>query len=127
MKKLYTIFRMIVIILMATIALVGYKKDKEPEAITTENRAATTGMLCFSTPEDFSEMRQKVLAMSEEERREWEKQQGFKSYATKCYELFEAFEAKGINSDQDIYDFVKENSDYFYIREEEGELYLSNY
>lgn len=113
---------MVIVVLVATIALAGCKKDKE----TTE-QAIPKGLLCFKTNEEFSDTYQKVLAMSEAERREWEKQQGFKSYATKCNELFEAFEAKGINSDQDIYNFVKENSDYFYIREEDGEKYLSSH
>ena len=127
MKKVRYILAAFMVAAVAAVVFVGCKKDKETETASTEKGNSYSGILCFSTPEEFSETRHKVLAMTETERREWEKQQGFKSYATKCYELFEAFEAKGINSDQDIYDFVKENSDYFYIREEEGELYLSNY
>jgi len=105
---------------------VGCKKEKT-ENITTTPQTSASGILQFDSAEKFLETQQKVLAMSETERREWERQQGFKSYATKCEELFEDLEAKGINSDEDIYNFVNENSDYFFIREEEGEKFLSSY
>lgn len=66
--------------------------------------------------------------MSEEERRSWEQSQGFKSYATKCNELFEDLEQKGIKSDNDILDFVSKNQDYFYIyQDENGDKYLESY
>ena len=120
-RKNITLFAM----LMATIVLFpGCKKEKTAELAATQ---VASGMLCFNSPEDFFETQQKVLAMSETERREWELQQGFESYATKCNELFEAFEAKGIESDEDIYNFVKENPDYFYIHVEDGEEYLISY
>ncbi len=120
-RKSITLFAM----LMATIVLFpGCKKEKTAELAATQ---VASGMLCFNSPEDFAETQQKVLAMSETERREWEQQQGFKSYATKCYELLEDFEAKGVKSDEDIINFVKKNSDYFYIREEGGDKYLSSY
>ncbi len=120
-RKSITLFAM----LMATIVLFpGCKKEKTAELAATQ---VASGMLCFNSPEDFFETQQKVLAMSETERREWELQQGFESYATKCNELFEAFEAKGIESDEDIYNFVKENPDYFYIHVEDGEEYLISY
>ncbi len=121
-RKSITLFAM----LMATIVLFpGCKKEKTAELAATQ---VASGMLCFNSPEDFFETQQKVLAMSETERREWELQQGFESYATKCNELFEAFEAKGIESDEDIYNFVKENPDYFYIFiDEDGEEYLKSY
>lgn len=114
-------------IIMAAFALfVGCKKEKTEEKNPSASEACV-GMLHFNSAEEFRETQEKVLAMSETERREWERQQGFKSFATKCEELFEGLEAKGINSDEDIYSFVKENSDYFYIREEEGEKYLTSY
>ncbi len=120
-RKNITLFAM----LMATIILFpGCKKEKTAELAATQ---AASGMLCFNSPEDFAETQQKVLAMSETERREWERQQGFKSYATKCYELFEELEARGIESDEDICNFVKENPDYFYIHVEDGEEYLASY
>ena len=105
---------------------VGCKKEKTEEKVSS-NSDGCVGMLRFNSAEEFRETQEKVLAMSEAERREWEQQQGFKSYATKCEELFEELEAKGINSDEDIYNFVKENSDYFFIREEDGEKYLTSY
>ncbi len=121
-RKSITLFAM----MLATIVLFpGCKKEKTAELAATQ---AASGMLCFNSPEEFAEAQQKVLAMSEAERREWEQQQGFKSYATKCNELFEAFEAKGIESDEDIYNFVKENPDYFYIFiDEDGEEYLKSH
>lgn len=99
---------------------VGCKKEKT-ENITTTPQTSASGILQFDSAEEFLETQQKVLAMSETERREWERQQGFKSYATKCYELLENFEAQGIHSNQDVYNFVKENSEYYYIQDENGE------
>jgi hypothetical protein len=125
MKKLSIIAILSLMAAAFAVAAVSCKKDK-----TTTISSATDpciGMLHFNSSEEFVETQQKVLAMTVAERREWEQQQGFKSYATKCEELFEEFEANGINSDEDIYNFVKENPDYFYIREEEGELYLTSY
>ena len=123
MTKRFTLFA----IIMATFALLmGCKKEKAESTISSASETFV-GMLHFNSAEEFKETLEKALAMNEAERREWEQLQGFKSYATKCEELFEAFEAKGINSDEDIYNFVKENSDYFYIREEEGEKFLSSY
>lgn len=122
-KKWFTLFA---IVMAAFVLFVGCKKEKTEETpISTPE--ACLGILHFNSLEEFRETQEKVLAMSETERREWERQQGFKSYATKCEELFEELEAKGINSDEDIYNFIKENSDYFYIREEEGEKYLTSY
>ena len=105
---------------------VGCKKEKTEEKVAS-NSDACIGMLQFNSAEEFRETQEKVLAMNEAERREWERQQGFKSYATKCEELFEELEDKGIDSDEDIYNFVKENPDFFFIREEEGEKYLTSY
>ncbi|MBQ3738673.1 MAG: hypothetical protein II862_06780 [Bacteroidales bacterium] len=125
MKKLSIIAILSLMAAAFAVAAVSCKKDK-----TTTISSATDpciGMLHFNSSEEFVETQQKVLAMTVAERREWEQQQGFKSYATKCEELFEEFEANGINSDEDIYNFVKKNPDYFYIREEEGELYLTSY
>lgn len=128
MKKLNFIFAIYAMVALALVA--GCKKEDvnhdTKETVSTE-KGTCKGMLRFSSAKDFAEVQRKVLAMGEDERREWERQQGFKSYATKCYELLENLEAKGINSDQDIYDFVKENSQYFYIREEGGDKYLSSY
>ncbi len=118
-------FTMFAIVMAAFVLLVGCKKEKT-ENVAFTPQASVSGMLHFNSAEEFLETQQMVLAMSETERREWERQQGFKSYATKCYELLEELEAKGINSDQDIYDFVNENSEYFYIYEENGEKYLQN-
>lgn len=105
-------------VVMAAFALfVGCKKEKA-EIKTNESKATRIeGMLHFNSAEEFAETQQKVTSMGEAERREWERQQGFKSFATKCHELLEDFEAKGINSEEDVYDFVKENSKYFYIHE----------
>lgn len=119
-------FTMFAIVMAAFVLLVGCKKEKT-ENVAFTPQASVSGMLYFNSAEEFLETQQMVLAMSETERREWEQQQGFKSYATKCNELLEDLEAKGINSDQDIYDFVKENSQYFFIREEGGDKYLSSY
>lgn len=119
-------FTLFAIVMAAFALLVGCKKEKAESTISSTSETFV-GMLHFNSAEEFKETLEKALTMSETERREWERQQGFKSYATKCEELFEEFEAKGINSDEDIYSFVKENSDYFYIREEEGEKYLASY
>lgn len=121
----------LVVAVFFAMLLVGCKKEQEnnntAETVTTEKNVSK-GMLRFSSAEEFAEVRQKVLAMGEDERREWERKQGFKSFATKCNELFEELEAKGITSDEDIYNFVKENPDYFYIYvDENGEEYLSSY
>ena len=113
-------FTLFAIVMAAFVLLVGCKKEKT-ENVALAPQASVSGMLHFNSAEEFLETQQMVLAMSETERREWEQQQGFKSYATKCYELLEDLEAKGIHSDQDIYDFVKENSEYFYIQDVNGE------
>lgn len=123
MKKVRYILATLMVAAIVAVVLVGCKKEKE----ATEQPVAPKGILCFNSAEEFTETYKKVVVMTEEERRAWEQQQGFKSYATKCNELFEAFEAKGINSDEDIINFVNENSDYFYIREEDGEKYLTSY
>ena len=115
-------------IVMAAFALfVGCKKEKAETKTNEPQSTPIEGMLYFNSAEEFAETQQKVTAMNEAERRNWERQQGFKSFATKCEELFEKFEAKGINSDEDIIEFVKSNSEYFYIREEDGEKYLTSY
>lgn len=119
-------FTLFAIVIAACILIVGCKKEKTEKTISSTSEACV-GTLHFNSSKEFRETQEKVLAMNEAERREWERQQGFKSYATKCEELFEELEAKGINSDEDIYNFVKENSDYFFIREEEGEKYLTSY
>lgn len=125
MKAMKYMMASLVVAIFFVMLLLGCKKEQDNNNTAETN--VSTGMLYFKSAEEFAETQQKVLAMSETERREWERQQGFKSYATKCEELFGEFEAKGINSDEDIYNFVKENSDYFYIREEEGEKYLASY
>ncbi len=114
------------IVLATCVLFVGCKKEKAEKTVSSTLEACV-GMLQFNSAEEFRETQEKVLAMNEAERREWERQQGFKSYATKCEELFEELEENGINSDEDIFHFVKENSDYFFIREEEGEQYLTSY
>lgn len=124
MTKKLTLFT---IVMAAFVLLVGCKKEKTTETANATQSAVCSGMLHFKSAEDFAETQQKVLTMGETERREWERQQGFKSYATKCYELLEDLEAKGEKSDEDIINFVKKNSDYFYIREEGGDKYLSSY
>ena len=119
-------FALFAFVMAAFVFLVGCKKEKT-ESEANAPQTSVCGMLHFNSTREFLETQEKVLAMNEAERRVWERQQGFKSYATKCEELFEELEAQGINSDDDIYSFVKENPDFFFIREEEGEKYLTSY
>lgn len=118
---------MIATLVAVAILFVGCKKEKAENKAYEPQATPIEGMLHFNSAEEFLETQQKVLAMGEAERRDWERQQGFKSFATKCYELLEDFEAKGINSEEDVYDFVKENSKYFYIHEENGEKSVKCY
>lgn len=112
---------MIATLMAVAILFVGCKKEKAENKAYEPQATPIEGMLHFNSAEELSETLLKIQEMSETERREWERRQGFKSYATKCYELLEDFEAKGINSEEDVYNFVKENSEYFYIHEENGE------
>ena len=119
----------------AALLFVGCKKgtnetatiDSPSVAEVATPTVTSEGMLWFASAEDFMETQRRVLEMGEAERIEWERKQGFMSYATKCEMIFEEFEANGINSDDDIYDFVNANSEYFYVREEDGEKYLTSY
>lgn len=60
------------------------------------------------------------MSMDEAERRDWERQQGFKSYATKCYELLEELESQG-RTDNDVCDFFKQYTEFFSIDAEGGD------
>jgi hypothetical protein len=122
-KKRFTLFA---IVMAAFVLFVGCKKEKTEEKNPSASEACV-GMLHFNSAEEFRETQEKVLAMSETERREWERQQGFKSYATKCYELLEELEKQGITTDEDVFSFAKTNSKYFYIQEENGEKSLKCY
>ena len=117
---------MIATLMAVAILFVGCNKEKAENKAYEPQATPIEGMLHFNSAEEFLETRKAVLAMSETERHDWEQQQGFKSYATKCEELFEDFEAKGINSDEDIYNFVKENANDFCITNRDGELYLES-
>lgn len=77
-------------------------------------------MLCFRSAEDFLETRKMIMSMDEAERRDWERQQGFKSYATKCYELLEELESQG-RTDNDVCDFFKQYTEFFSIDAEGGD------
>ena len=121
---------LIMTLLMATTFLfTGCNKEKDlgttSIALPSEGSGA---MLCFSSTEEFVETRQLLLFIDKEERVKWEREHGFQSYATKCEKLFEAFESKGIESDDDIYAFVDTCPDYFYIYlDNDGEKYLRSY
>lgn len=112
---------MIATLVAVAILFVGCNKEKAENKAYEPQATPIEGMLHFNSAEEFLETQQKVLAMGEAERRDWERQQGFKSFATKCYELLEEFEAKGINSKEDAYNFINKNSEYFYILDENGE------
>lgn len=118
-------FTLFAIILAAFVLFMGCKKE-ETDRVLNEPQSSVSGMLHFGSAEEFLEAQQKVHSMSETERREWERQQGFKSYATYCYELLEELETEGIHSEKDVYRFVNDNPEYFIIHEEKGEKYLLN-
>ena len=116
---------LLIAILMAasTFLFVGCKKEKDVKTNVFFQSNGET-MLHFASMEEYYETRQAIMSMNKEERREWERLRGFQSFATKSEKLFETFETKGIDSDDDIYDFVKENSNYYCIDELDGEMYL---
>ena len=109
---------------ITTFLLVGCKKEESTKNEIVNNVCnysveVRNGMLCFRSAEDFLETRQMIMSMDEAERRDWERQQGFKSYATKCYELLEELESQG-RTDDDVCDFFKQYPEFFSI-EAEGE------
>lgn len=121
MKKVFSTAIYVMATLVMVFAMGSCKKEKSETRSNEQQATPVDGLLHFNSAEEFLETQQKVTAMNEAERRNWEQQQGFKSFATKCYELIEEFEAKGISSEEDVYSFVNKNGEYFYILDENGE------
>lgn len=122
MNKKYTIWSMVAVVLIAIATMTtGCKKEKN----ASDEQKAPEGMLCFNNAEEFAETYKKVVAMTEEERRAWEQQQGFKSYATKCNELLDGISSNNNFAEADVIDFVKSNPMYFVINDNNGNKIVS--
>ncbi len=67
-----------------------------------------------------------LMNMSQEERVEWEKDHGFKSFHTKCEEVYAMMQSIPFDTQEEVLEKVEEYSDYLQILEEDGELELEN-
>lgn len=85
---------------------------------------AERNVLHFESAESLLSMASSVIRMNDSERTKWEEHNNFKSFYTKCNELIETMDTTNINS---IHNFVKNNSDYFYLSVQDNETYLLSY
>ena len=81
-------------------------------------------VLHFETTDSLMTAISYILDMTDLERELWEESNNFKSFYSKCNELLEVIDTTNINS---INSFINNNSDYFYISEQNGESYLLPY
>jgi hypothetical protein len=95
-KTVKYIFSVLVIIFAFTSC------DKEEVTINQSQIGTTKDILTFATQEDFDKTLAKVNAMTKEERLEWEKEQGFKSFGTICDEFYDNIDFEKFKSIEDV-------------------------
>ncbi len=82
-------------------------------------------ILTFNSVDDFNEELGKVLNMSTDELWDYEKSKGYKSYGRKCEEIYQSVDFDSFKAQDEIFDFVAENSDYLeLVTDQNGDVYL---
>ena len=82
-------------------------------------------ILTFSSIEDVSEKLANVITMSSDELRDYEESKGYISYGRKCEEIFQSVDFDSFQTQDEIFEFVAENSDYLeLVTDQNGDVYL---
>ncbi|HOG05080.1 MAG TPA: hypothetical protein PK978_02455 [Paludibacter sp.] len=96
----------------------------EKEDVINHDTQKKENILVFKSIEEFDNTLAKVNAMTESERLEWEKQQGFKSFGTICDEFYETIEPEQFKSIEEVRTFVEKNNDKIeFYTSSDGEIY----
>lgn len=130
--------KIIILLVISILLLQSCKKDMDimnndaiKNNVTLENiksggihNTLERNVLHFETTDSLMTAISYILDMTDLERELWEESNNFKSFYSKCNELLEVIDTTNINS---INSFINNNSDYFYISEQNGESYLLPY
>lgn len=95
-------------ILAITFVMTSCSKNEDALATVQSNKQE---ILTFKTVEDFNTTLSKVVAMSDSERKSWEKEQGFKSFGTTCDEFYETIVPEKFKNRTEIENFISLNKD----------------
>lgn len=86
---------------------------------------ANQGILTFSSEQEFQSTLEKVSSMKPEQRLEWEKSKGFKSFGAICDEIYKGIDPTKFKSLQQVKDTVAKLSAYLEIgQNDEGKSYV---
>jgi len=105
----FKITKCIFAVLAFTFVLTGCSNENEEGELSIASEKLD--ILTFATQEDFDKTLVKVNAMTKEQRKAWEKEQGFESFGTICDEFYETIDPVNFKSKEEVNAFVAKNSD----------------
>jgi hypothetical protein len=108
-------------VLAFTFVLTGCSKNEDALTTVVSNKQ---DIMTFKSVEEFNTTVQKVNSMNPEERRTWEKSQGFKSFGTICDEVFKSIDPTNFKSLQEVKDSVAALSSFLEIGQNKNGKYF---
>jgi len=110
-------------VLVGTVSFI-FSCSKDDISRSDKNKT-TSDILIFNNYEEFDEALGSIFTMNEQQRKDWEESNGFKSFGIKCDEIYKKANPEKFKNLDDFKAFVAQNSDYIgLIEEENGELTL---
>lgn len=98
--------------------------EKEEMVITESETSNKQNILTFKTYDDFFKVLDEVSTMDEAKRKTWEASQGFESYGAICNDFYYSIDREKFKTEEEVIEFVEENSYYIDWYEESGEIYI---
>lgn len=87
-------------------------------------QSVENNILHFDSYDSLCSVRNTLLSLNTEDRLVWERNHYFKSFASKCEELYQRIDTTSADS---IYDFANTYNDYFYVSNIDNEPFLTTY
>lgn len=109
----------LILLLVPIIFIISCSKEKhETETIQNKNKASllkSEKILVFSNLSEYIKTLKKVVSMTDEERKNWETSQGFRSFGITCDEIYKAANPESFNSIKQFNELVARNEGFIYL------------
>lgn len=108
-------------ILFFSLLIIAFLTSCQKDGIELAQDQKCSNILTFNSVEEFNNELNNVLKLSIEEKTKWEQQKGFKSWGLSSEKFYETINPESFKDLNEVKEFVKKNSNYIQLIQEEGE------
>lgn len=112
-----------ILLIISCVILISCEKNSQDLIITDIQEQSVPQ---FSSMDEVNSTISMLMGMSQNERIEWEKAHGYKSFHTKCEEVYVLVRDSKLETKEEVFAKVAEYSEYLQILEDDGEFEVEN-